>query len=165
MIVLCHSIVVEGSICHNIKIIAFCLNLLIGFDCDDGWQKFENSCYKMFIGKKNWMDAESECVKNGAHLTSIHSANENAFVMKLQDQTGTHITLIGGQRDGSSFKWSNGKAFNYQNWVTGQPDNAGGKENCAELYSAPGKTWHSKWNDIPCDVGARADRYVCKKDK
>lgn len=120
----------------------------------------------MTIGKKTWNDAESDCVKSGAHLASIHSVEENDFINKLHDPTGVHNTCIGGIRDGSSFKWNDGSAYNYQNWNSGEPNNSGGKENCTELYSTPGQpSRHGKWNDYPCDITTRTDRYVCKKRK
>lgn len=31
----------------------------------------------------NWDDAEKNCVQNGAHLVSIHSEEENKFVLDL----------------------------------------------------------------------------------
>ena len=117
--------------------------------------------------KKTWMEAESDCEKSGAHLTSINSAEEQAFVTKLHDPTRVLITWIGGIRDGSSFKWIDGSAFTYQNWNSGEPNDGqgGGKEVCMELYSAPGTNFHEKWNDIPCDMNRRANGFVCKKKK
>ena len=114
---------------------------------------------------KTWNEAESECEKSGAHLTSINSAEEHAFVTKLHDPTRVHITWIGGIRDGNSFKWKDGSAFTYQNWNSGEPNDHGGIEDCMELYSAPGQKQHDKWNDVSCDVNKRADGFVCKKSK
>ena len=121
----------------------------------------------MTIEKKTWNDAESDCVKMGPHLASIHSAEENDFVNKLHDPTGVHNIWIGGIKDGSSFKWNDNTAFNYQNWNTfnKEPNSSGGKEDCVELYSRPGKKYDGKLNDIPCDIATRGDRYVCKKRK
>ena len=114
----------------------------------------------MTVAKKTWKDAESDCVKSGARLASIHSAQENEFVNKLHDPKEVLNSWIGVIRDGSSFKWNDGSAFSYQNWNTGEPNNSGGKENCVELYAAPGQKYHDKWNDVPCDTTAS---YVCKK--
>ena len=115
--------------------------------------------------KKTWNEAETDCEKSGSHLTSINSAEEHAFVTKLHDATQVHQTWIGGIRDGSSFKWKDGSDFKYQSWNSGEPNDIGGKEDCMELYSAPGENHHDKWNDIPCDLNNRADGFVCKKRK
>ena len=114
---------------------------------------------------KTWNEAESDCEKSGAHLTSINSAEENAFISKLHDPTSVHNTWIGGIRDGNSFKWKDGSAFNYENWRSEQPNNHLGKQACMEINSYPGKEQHDKWNDIQCDMTNRSDGFVCKKRK
>ena len=113
----------------------------------------------------NCAKAESECLKNDAHLASIHSVEENEFITTLHDPTGYHYTCIGGQRDGNSFRWIDGSDFNYQNWNTGEPNKLNGNmENCMELYIKDDKPFHGKWNDNLCDSNDY-DSYVCKKDK
>ena len=71
----------------------------------------------MVIDKKNWMDAESECVKNGAHLTSIHSEEENAFVESNLDHqnawTGFNKMYKG------EWEWTDGTAVGYERWTPG----------------------------------------------
>ena len=45
--------------------------------------------------------------------------------------------------------------LSYTNWYAGQPDNAGGFEDCMEInYKTPGK-----WNDSPC---TEKRKYVCQ---
>ena len=122
----------------------------------------------MTLEKKTQSEAESDCMKGGGHLASIHSAKENAFINKLHDPTGVHITWIGGIRDGNLFRWNDGSAFNYQNWAPSEPNNTGGKQNCIAIYSYPGQNVHDKWDDRFCDhpVSVKhVDRYVCKKSK
>eukprot|EP01084_Bolivina_argentea_P115535 205444_1 len=44
-------------------------------------------------------------------------------------------------------KWDDGKKLHeFVNWSPGEPNNRGGKENCAELYSKG----DGKWNDLAC---------------
>ena len=119
----------------------------------------------MVVEKKVWNEAEKDCVNRSAHLASIHSPEEMTFVSMLHDQNKKYISWIGGLRDGRSFKWIDGSAFKYENWLLGQPDNDAGKEDCIYFISEPGQKNHEKWNDIECSYNILIDRFVCKKDK
>ena len=121
---------------------------------------FRESCYWFSLEEKDWDEAEKRCNHEGAHLASILSVKEVAFIRCLQDASAIHKTWIGGKRWGNNFIWVDGSGFDYANWNTGQPDNQGGEENCIEVYSDPGQSWHDAWNDIPCD---QKRNYVCKK--
>ncbi|XP_036452927.1 galactose-specific lectin nattectin-like [Colossoma macropomum] len=50
--------------------------------------------------------------------------------------------------------WTDGSAFDYINWSTGQPDNAGSAENCMEM------NFPVNWNDIGCNTTLSS---VCAK--
>ena len=52
----------------------------ITYTCPSEWTYFEESkaCYKI-ITWSTWTTAESDCVAEGAHLASFHSAAENNF--------------------------------------------------------------------------------------
>ena len=55
---------------------------------------------------------------------------------------------IGLQRIGSDFKWIDSQdEVSYSDWVNGEPNNAGGEENCV-MHSSNG----IGWNDIPCST-------------
>ena len=47
------------------------------------------------------------------------------------------------------WKWhSSGSIFNYTNWYTGEPNNAGGDQDCLKMWS---KAIHNyKWDDDDC---------------
>lgn len=52
-------------------------------NCSNGWTFFEktNSCYRYFSDTpRNWIESESHCNTFGAHLTSVHSDEENEFL-------------------------------------------------------------------------------------
>ena len=44
-----------------------------------------------------------------------------------------------------TWKWINGETWNYTNWASPMPDNAGGVENYLELYAS------GQWNDLPAN--------------
>ncbi|XP_055007210.1 galactose-specific lectin nattectin-like [Boleophthalmus pectinirostris] len=51
--------------------------------CADGWSKFGSRCFKFFNEKKTWTDAEKSCHTVGANLPSVHSLEENNFILDL----------------------------------------------------------------------------------
>lgn len=48
--------------------------------CEDGWTKFQGSCYLHFIDREVWVDAENRCRDLSAHLVSIVTPEEQDFV-------------------------------------------------------------------------------------
>ena len=53
----------------------------------DGWVEFEGNCYQLHKGlPMKWEEAEHMCTTSGAHLASIHSQAEEAFLTQLAQQ-------------------------------------------------------------------------------
>ncbi|KAL0194943.1 hypothetical protein M9458_008515, partial [Cirrhinus mrigala] len=77
--------------------------------------------------KMNWTDAQSYCRQNHIDLVSVRNQNENQQKF---------IWIMGLDRD-SSFRY----------WYTGEPNNAGGVENCAVIEPNAQGQWH----DISCN--------------
>ena len=123
---------------------------------------FGSNCYKYPEGDTaNWADAESKCqsLLTGAHLASIHSAEEMQFVRDNvpTDHTVASWIWLGANLNGEgSWTWTDGSSWDYTDWYPGQPDNLGGSENCLEelLYAGV-----KGWNDRPCD---QIRQVVCK---
>ena len=91
---------------------------------------------------------------NQAELVSLHSDEEQQFVAGLNS---AEFPWLGGQRDPlnlNNWVWSDGTAWDYTNWLTGQPDNWNNNERCAHMASS------HEWNDITCG-DQRA--FVCKQ--
>lgn len=55
------------------------------FGCVEDWPGYQHSYqgfgYRFETEKKTWMNAEADCVNQGAHLTSIHSQEELDFLL------------------------------------------------------------------------------------
>uniref|UniRef100_A0A914DI12 C-type lectin domain-containing protein n=1 Tax=Acrobeloides nanus TaxID=290746 RepID=A0A914DI12_9BILA len=53
------------------------------FTCDSGWTYFSvtNACYKVHVENLSWTDAQQVCVNEVSNLTSIHSEDENQFII------------------------------------------------------------------------------------
>ena len=123
----------------------------------------DSNCYKVFRSKLSWQDAENYCVREGGHLASIHSKEENDFVAKLASPVvGRAEPWIGGNdlTAEGSWAWSDGSTFSFTSWGNSpsQPDNAGNNENCLTT-----NWWNAgQWNDLSCSLQDRVKHFVCK---
>jgi hypothetical protein len=107
------------------------------------------------------------------YLATITSDAENQFVFQLINNQDTFWVRdsCGGSNNGpwiggsdiateGQWEWITGEAFTYENWKPGQPDNAGGGENCLHFWTYFGNPPEPFWNDAPCD-GFTAYPEVC----
>ena len=110
-----------------------------------------------------WKDARTSCLSLGGDLASVGSKEENNFIRSLSSEGlwlgGTDSALEG------TFVWTDGTAWTYQNWASGQPDNHLGDEDCLHMRKAIDG---SKWNDFSCsklsvDYVHHITTYVCEK--
>lgn len=112
------------------------------------WRRFGNTCYKLFTSKVSFANAELYCRRriSGGRLASIHSRMDNQLLATLYPCVATRA-WVGGLhlQQGTSYIWTDGTDFNYQNWAPGEPNNLHGKEFCMEMYRT------GKWNDMPCN--------------
>uniref|UniRef100_A0A8C6UL31 C-type lectin domain-containing protein n=1 Tax=Neogobius melanostomus TaxID=47308 RepID=A0A8C6UL31_9GOBI len=128
--------------------------------CPEGWTPFGTRCFKFFDSKLTWTNAEKSCQSHGANLASIHSIEENKFIVDLiKKATGENRqTFIGGHDavQDNLWMWSDGSVWDYANWGKGEPNNAAGKENCLEINFP-----ETLWNDVPQTLTLN---YICSKD-
>ncbi|XP_059188290.1 lectin-like isoform X2 [Centropristis striata] len=91
----------------------------------------------------SWTEAQSYCREHHTDLASVRNQAENQKVQELVP--GVWAVWIGLFRD--SWKWSDGSSSSFRYWKSGQPDNYGGKEDCAAAdFSSSGG-----WRDRKCD--------------
>ena len=94
---------------------------------DDGWVLFSKDqggtdeyCYNFNTEYKNWMDAYDDCTQRGGRLPSIHSEQENTFVM---DNVNSYdiSSWIGFLRDSKTdqFQWVDGTDADFKQWGKG----------------------------------------------
>ena len=113
-------------------------------------------------GGITWTAAEADAVAMGGQLASITSATEDQFVYSLissdaslwaregGNPNGAGIgPWVGGYNQAGSWYWSDGAAFSYSNWASGEPNDYGGNENYIEFYSNTGSLMNDSWNDYP----------------
>ncbi|XP_065260028.1 C-type lectin-like isoform X1 [Emys orbicularis] len=131
--------------------------------CPGCWLPFHDSCYQYVSQGKNWMEAEAECQQHwpGAHLASIHSAEEKnmlAHYIKGDAPKKNHVWIgLSNSKQDQSWRWSDESPFSFRAWEKGQPNNFVGNEHCTVLFH---DTDFQKWHDFPCE--ARFS-FICKR--
>ena len=124
--------------------------------CTSGYTSYSGSgydyCYKGVRTDLTWTDAKSSCSSDSAWLVTIHSADENTLINSfLSCRKWIGYNDIASE---SNFVWLYGSS-SYTNWASGQPDDGGNDEDCAEQYASG--TWNDKecYHTLPC--------YVCQQ--
>ncbi len=75
---------------------------------------------------KTWFDAQTACQQQGAHLATVTSAAENAYILTNFVVGNASYTWIGASdstKEGT-YTWVNGEKWNYTNWgsLNSNPD-------------------------------------------
>lgn len=105
-----------------------------------------------------WQRAEAYCRELHGHLVTIHDRAEDIFVF-LEANKHSHerwwIGLDDIHREGT-FEWASGSPVYYTRWEPGEPNDAGGNEDCVQI-----NRYHPSegWNDEPCD---QLLRFICE---
>ena len=53
--------------------------------------------------------------------------------------------------------------WSFTGWGQDQPNNGGGDDHCTGIYYNPGKKYHQKWSDRPCDSDNDRKDVSCTK--
>ena len=126
--------------------------------CPDGWLNYGSSCYYVKdTATRKQSDARQHCQNLGGDLAIIKSENQNDFIFSLIQSQNTFTkwgAWIGIQRrkaDGK-FSWIDNTPVDgsYSIWAGGEPNNAGGSENCVQMYG--NSPLEKEWNDLFCEV-------------
>eukprot|EP00092_Neocalanus_flemingeri_P002627 GFUD01002814.1.p1 GENE.GFUD01002814.1~~GFUD01002814.1.p1 ORF type:complete len:195 (-),score=40.35 GFUD01002814.1:76-660(-) len=146
--------------------------LLLGeaeVSCENDWTRFNQSCYKLV---KDYTDIEvcrEDCKKEGGDLASIHSIEENYFIISLlkdrPDRDGKKNTWIAGSitEEGGQFSWLDGSDWDFEIWDEGEPDEKlFGKTDheCVFLFDNPKDL--GLWWDGVCNWSHWTYDCVCK---
>ena len=138
----------------------------MGFKCEPGWELFELSCYMIPEDHKNWELAENDCVQKGGHLASIHSKEENDFLLGLigSGPIASPVSIIGGKvMTNLTLFWTDdvsGITFDYAGpGLRGQILDGYGTEDCIGLMHG-GELADGTWIFDRC---VNPHKYICKK--
>nr|KAF6446282.1 C-type lectin domain family 4 member F [Rousettus aegyptiacus] len=124
-----------------------------------GWMVYRKNLYYFSDIKESWHMAEQFCVSHGAHLASVTSAEEQAYLVMFTSTSYHWIGLTDSGTEGT-WRWVDGTPFDFAQsrgfWNRNQPDNwrhkDGQSEDCVHIQQ--------KWNDMNCNSPYQ---WVCKK--
>ncbi|KAJ8366533.1 hypothetical protein AAFF_G00350870 [Aldrovandia affinis] len=119
------------------------------FTCDEGSQ-LPSICYNgdaaqryiLIPERKTWREAQSYCREQHTDLASVRNQAENQEIWNLAGQ----MVWIGLFRE--AWEWSDQSNSSYRSWSSGQPDNAGGNQNCAAVRISDS----GRWRDHNCNT-------------
>jgi len=104
------------------------------------------------LAESTWLEAEEEAGRLGGHLASINSQAEQDWIIQTFNSLGgnTNRNFLIGLNDRQTegqFVWASGEPVTYTNWRPGEPNDAGGDEDCTEIILANADEL-GQWNDL-----------------
>ncbi len=111
-------------------------------------QTYNGNTYEYYDVSMPWSQANEFCEKQGGHLVTISSAEENELVYNIAKNYDKSYCWLGATDYSSEGKWYWAKSENitYKNWTSIQPDNGEGIEHFMVMYITGDNL--KKWNDI-----------------
>jgi len=131
--------------------------------CREGWSEFNGHCYKLLDnGGSHYKTRDAcaaDCSEQGGQLASVHSEEENTFIVELQNRW----TWLGATHVGNcTFEWTDGTAWDYDNWGTNEPHCSDSPDyacifigymlSTPELWYDSACNWYSSFSDCVCKL-------------
>ncbi len=124
--------------------------------------EFEGHYYLVVDEPMYWGEAKAECENRGGHLITITSKEEQKFVRRLVEESGTskHYWLGANDWDDEGiWEWVTGEDMEYTHWCSHQPNNNSDDDPMGQDYMElqvtrgdQGDSEYMTWNDI-CESG------------
>lgn len=120
--------------------------------CPSGYTESGDKCYKAY-GTQTYANAVSTCSGDGAYVAYPTNASDRPTINTMG---GNQTIWLGITDAASEGTWLNaqGGSQSYFSWGGGEPNNAGGSEDCVEQPNS------LSWNDIPCSISRP---FVCER--
>jgi gliding motility-associated-like protein len=138
-------------------------------------------CSMYFLNEQSMSGSQAQTFAQtlGANLVSIQSQGENDCIVSSLVNLGLNsindVIWIGfnDEAQEGTFGWYDQSTVSFTNWNTGEPNDAGGNEDCTQIYP------DGFWNDLPCNssnarsvievnlcpvINAGSDQLICLND-
>ncbi|XP_041376822.1 perlucin-like [Gigantopelta aegis] len=131
-------------------------------DCpvEDGYMQIDslNLCIKVSTDRKSFDEAREICRQSYARLIVLDTDEKHSAVSNYIT-AGPDVYYIGLSDVVTKgvFVWEDGETAVFTAWDDGEPNNAGGGEDCVLLTVT---LWKSVWFDISCNAKYN---YICEK--
>ncbi|MBQ7170282.1 MAG: putative Ig domain-containing protein, partial [Synergistaceae bacterium] len=133
-----------------------------GFICEWGDSSggneavFNGHRYRVYSDAMTWDEAKAFCEKQGGHLATITSQEEQNVVERLIASGGKWAYWLGATDDASGlWTWITGEDFSYTHFAEGEPEGSG---NCLQMYGTHPDDENLNyivlgyWDDTPSDA-------------
>lgn len=133
------------------------------FSAPESAVRYDGHLYQLYYLNMDWERAETFFERNGGHLATITSQEENDFLYNYLVSLGSTSAFFGAtdQEQEGSWKWVTGEEFSYSNWHNNEPNNQDGTEHYAMFYST---YLDGTWNDGQTDLSSGAIPFLCEWD-
>ena len=132
--------------------------------CETGWSYFGGKCYKLYEESKTWEAARAVCqtdapADSARDLAAVTSNDIQLFMVSLFQSSNR--LWVGGKKvvGQSSWEWSDGSPWDYDNWEANQPNYySGGDHDDYRLEIQ--QDYSYEWNDQRRED--LRDGYICQ---
>ncbi|PAV67846.1 hypothetical protein WR25_14977 [Diploscapter pachys] len=126
--------------------------------CDEGYTSFENYCYKANKTEVSPAEAITRCLEEGGMAASIHSQEENDFILGLFGPDPPELATIGLFTVIDYWLWLDQSNLDWNKTGLFEP----ALFNCFAIALVDGEVDEGQWMTVDC--GTAIGAYVCKKD-
>ncbi len=157
----------------GVTFVCFFFTFLSVEACESLWTSHNDNSYRYFNSPNiNWAEAETACVNEGAHLTSINNLAEDGIFGPWINSRGviadggvytwskyTHAVYIGlnDAKKNGVYEWTDATAVDYTNWTRNEPSEQK-EESVTVMWEWPNNV--GRWNDVFPD--SRIGSYICE---
>ncbi|XP_035699693.1 uncharacterized protein LOC118432265 [Branchiostoma floridae] len=133
--------------------------------CPEGYEKFGDTCYKVYTEKKPYRHARAMCINDGGRLAAPKTTASNNFMVELAKKAGRMNMWIGVNKiNTDAYKYSDGtplKGCKFTNWAPNEPKGA----ECVQFWAGKSYMWDdsncSYENSFICQIGPGEDAGCC----
>ncbi|XP_047445681.1 macrophage mannose receptor 1-like isoform X2 [Mugil cephalus] len=125
--------------------------------CPSPWIPYNGHCFHLNRNLQTWLNAQTECRKEGGELVSIRNVEDQSFVISQLGYGATDELWIGlnDRNMEGLFDWSDHSTVSFTSWEYGKPTVSTENEDCVLIRGQNGN-----WADRACD---EKHGFICMK--